>query len=144
MGILPEDDLLEDSIEENQPIAPSDTWEFDFISGEFTGRRIKGIQSYEQAMTKSIITERDFYEVYGDSYGSELWLLISDAIGSTEYKELISRGMLEDAILYDDRTVALEGYDISIGSDCMHANIQIETVNALELGEPIINLGVSI
>lgn len=147
IGVLPSEEDIELIGEGSTSVDPAETWEFDFNTGEFTGRRLRGMQAYGQAMRKALITERDFYEVYDDSYGSELHLLISDALGTSEYKELMSEDMITEAVIYDDRTASILGIDASSQGDKLYVSISLEVDSAVAFSESntsILNLEVEI
>ena len=144
-NVLPNEEFIEaiGTEESNLPIEPSDTWEFDFDAGEFTSRKLTGMRAYKQAMIKSINTERDVYEVYGDEYGSELHLLISDQIGTTEYKCTVAEDFVYDATFYDDRTQSVDGIAVTAMTDKMFIDVKLTADSRLE-GVNELNLEVSI
>ena len=131
-----QEEMIDLGAEQNLELLPSTTWEFDFNKGEFTGRKITGVPAYSQAIQKALLTERDRYMIYDDSYGSELHLIISDKTGSKAYKESEAMAMAEETVVYDDRTESIENITVSSNEDEMRLNILIVPNGRLSM-EPI-------
>jgi len=136
------EELIINDVTDSVDLLPSRTWEFDFDSGEFTNRRIDGIDAYGQAMEKSLLTERDMYPIYGDGYGSELHLLISDDVGSSAYKESEAVDMAQEAITYDDRTQTVNSITAESKGDQLHVSISVVPDERVSIDS--INMGVNI
>ena len=141
MPFTPNESMVQEGMidlgaEQDPELLPSTTWEFDFNKGDFTGRKIMGVPAYSQAIQKALLTERDRYMVYDDSYGSELHLIISDKMGSKAYKESEAMAMVEETVIYDDRTESIENITVSSNEDEMRLNILIVPNGRLSM-EPI-------
>ena len=136
------EELITNDITDSGDLLPSRTWEFDFDSGEFTGRRIDNIDAYGQAMEKALLTERDMYPIYSDSYGSELHLLISDSVGSSAYKESEAVDMAQEAIAYDDRTQTINSITAESKEDQLHVSISVVPDERVSIDS--INVGVNL
>ncbi|XID92488.1 DUF2634 domain-containing protein [Paenibacillaceae bacterium WGS1546] len=113
--MIPTGSALESvGLEQTDPIeAPSRTYRLDVQTGVIAGM-IDGLEAVRQAAFKILQTERFRHLIYSADYGSEAMSLIGRDrfIYRSELKRTI-----EEALLQDDRIVAVEGMDIEFGQD---------------------------
>ncbi|MDP5275699.1 DUF2634 domain-containing protein [Chengkuizengella axinellae] len=108
-------------------VYPSKTYKFDFDTGEIKGN-IDGMEAIKQFVRKALSTPRFRYLIYTNQYGSEL----EDLIGQNIPDELVDAEvprLIEEAISYDDRILAVSNFSISRKGDALYATFEVDTVD---------------
>lgn len=129
------DEIVEN---ETQPveIAPSKTWSIDLENGRIGGF-VNGEEAIRQYIRKALMTARNRYLIYDDTYGEE----IRDLIGQNLTQQLtdveIPR-LVREAIEYDDRISSVSSVEVSrLNSDSILIAVTVETVEGLFITEEV-------
>lgn len=112
---------------------PNKTYHLDLQRGRIVGF-VDGYEAIKQAITKIMLTEKYAYVIYDHYYGvgleqyigKDISFVIAD-LGST----------IENALLYDDRILAVNDIEITRGSniDGLLVKYSVETVDGVLNGE---------
>lgn len=112
---------------------PSKTYHLDLQRGRIVGF-VDGYEAIKQAIIKIMLTEKYAYVIYDHYYGVGLEQYIGKDI-SFVVADLGST--IENALLYDDRILAVNDIEITRGSniDGLLVKYSVETVDGLLNGE---------
>lgn len=102
---------------------PSRTYKLDLVNKRVSGM-VDGLEAVRQAVYKILKTERFDYLIYDADYGSEMSGLNGKSTGYVR-SELQRRIM--EALLQDDRIIAIQDMKISISGD--EANVSFIVVS---------------
>lgn len=119
--MLPEESLLKTVV--NEEIEPSLSWQLDFRTGRVTNR-IDELDAVKQAVFKILQTERYEYLIYTFDYGSELRGLIG--VNPLFVRSELNR-RIEEALLQDDRIIAIENTQVTIEEERLLATFTVVT-----------------
>ena len=128
--------VVEQSVVAPQTAHPSKTWAIDLERGRIGGL-VDGEQAVRQYIRKAIMTARNRYLIYDDSYGEEIRELIgqnlTQALTDVELPRLV-----REAIEFDDRIEAVSNVTISRhNSDSIHIAVTVELVSGLFITEEV-------
>lgn len=112
---------------------PSKTYHLDLQRGRIVGF-VDGYEAIKQAIIKIMLTEKYAYVIYDHYYGVGLEQYIGKDI-SFVVADLVST--IENALLYDDRILAVNDIEITRGSniDGLLVKYSVETVDGVLNGE---------
>jgi len=120
-----------------EEVMPSYTYEFNFETGEFTGKKIDEDDAIRQFIHKALLTARSRYLIYDDSYGSELESLIEEDLPfemtATEAQRLIT-----EALIYDDRIAEIKNVIVDRAVDQLYIQVTVVTNRGDVIGEEMI------
>lgn len=102
---------------------PSLTWKLDLTRGKVTGKTDE-LDAVRQAVYKILQTERFAYAIYSFQYGHELKQLLGSnpLFARSEVKRLLT-----EALLQDDRIVAVEQVETELEGDRMTVRFTVVT-----------------
>ncbi|OBR62389.1 hypothetical protein A7K91_01865 [Paenibacillus oryzae] len=92
---------------------PSATWRMDLERGVISGKT-DGLHAIKQAVFKILQSQRFRHVIYSGNYGNELAELVGR---QPSFVQLEAQRMLEEALLQDDRIIAVEGVKVSQRGD---------------------------
>lgn len=92
---------------------PSATWRMDLERGIISGKT-DGLHAIKQAVFKILQSQRFRHVIYSGNYGNELAELVGR---QPSFVQLEAQRMLEEALLQDDRIIAVEGVKVSQRGD---------------------------
>lgn len=117
---------------------PSKTYHLDLQRGRIVGF-VDGYEAIKQAIIKIMLTEKYAYVIYDHYYGVGLEQYIGKDI-SFVVADLGST--IENALLYDDRILAVNDIEIARGSniDGLLVKYSVETVDGVLNGEQEVKL----
>jgi len=103
---------------------PSLTYALDIERGRIRGR-VDNAEALRQAIYLILSTERYRYLIYSWNYGVELNELIGKekAYAMPEIKRCIM-----EALLQDDRILAVDGFDFETGKKTVHATFTVHSI----------------
>jgi len=119
-----------------QTVEPSKTWQINLETGRIE-RFIDDKEAIRQYIRKALVTGRNRYLIYDDTYGEEIRDLIGQNLTPALRDVEIPR-LVREAIEYDDRI--LEVTDVKItqyGSDGIHIEISVELIDGEFLTEGV-------
>lgn len=125
------DELYNDVVE-----LPSKTWCIN-IEGNRIGSFIDDELAIRQMIKKAILTERNKYPIYSESYGNELMGLIGQTLTESFLKSETQR-MIKECLIYDDRIS-----DVQVTSKRTFSGVDIEVTVTTTNGF-VVNEGVKI
>lgn len=112
-------DELEFVEDEENGIEPSQTYSLKF------DRQIDGIEAVRQAVKKILQTQLFEYEIYSFSYGVDFDSLVGR---EPEEVSILLKKMIREALLYDDRIVSVEEFDIGFQGDECYCEFVVKTM----------------
>ncbi|WP_339273705.1 DUF2634 domain-containing protein [Paenibacillus sp. FSL W8-0426] len=123
LAVIPEDEAVttEDFV---QPIK---TYALNVETGEMGGM-IDGIDAIEQFIYKAIRTARYRFAIYDDDYGSEIDALIGQDVSPELLETEIPRA-IEDALIYDDRILAVRDFTLTREADKLFVSFFVDIDN---------------
>lgn len=122
-----QDDLLGiDSKTESVTVLPTKTWKMCLKTNRII-EQIDAEEALEQFIFKALRTARYRYRIYDGEYGSEVISLI----GSNLTQELVVAEIprkVEDALIYDDRILAVSTTNTRRVGDKLYVDIGLDTI----------------
>ncbi|QTH44970.1 DUF2634 domain-containing protein [Cohnella sp. LGH] len=100
---------------------PSRTYKLDFARGRVAGKT-DGLEAVKQAVVKILQSDRFFHEIYSFDYGHELGAVIGGAPAFVRSE--VSR-RIQEALLQDDRIVAVQNMQVTIEGDSFTASFLV-------------------
>lgn len=117
-------------------IQPSKTWRIDLNSGRIRGH-IDGEEAVRQYIRKALMTARNRYLIYDDSYGEEVRELIGENL-SQELMDVEIPRLVREAIEYDDRIESVTNVEVTqYNSDSVHIAVTVELVSGVVITEEV-------
>lgn len=116
------DDLHADFTIETQP---SRTYALRFDGYPCSGGKLDGIEAMKQAIFLILQTERFQYAIYSWNYGIELDALLGQTM--TPYLQAKVAKAIEDALMADDRVLAVEQFSFEKGKGNLLVKFKVET-----------------
>lgn len=111
----------------NDELAEAKTYKYDFNTGRFLGL-IDEKDALLQFIQKALITQRDYYSIYSQDYGSEIGDLIGDDVTRPYLESEIPR-MIREALEIDDRVISVDSVNIdSIIGDSIYISLKVTSV----------------
>lgn len=130
-----EETALEAEVVNPQP-APSKTWHIDLDNGRIRGF-IDDVAAIRQYIRKSLMTARNRYLIYDDTYGEELRDLIGQNLTPQLMDVEIPR-LVREAIEGDDRIVAVTDVGVSrYSADSILITVTVEIVEGIFITEEV-------
>lgn len=124
MDLLPESGLNNEGMSISVKTQPSFTYLVDF-EGSYVQGMCNGIIAIRQAIYKILNTPRYKYVIYDRDYGIEL----DDLIGkSAVYVSAVIKGRIEEALIWDNRILSVENFEISSDRDSITVSFVARTV----------------
>ena len=115
---------------------PSKTWRIDLNSGRIRGH-IDGEEAVRQYIRKALMTARNRYLIYDDSYGEEVRELIGENL-SQELMDVELPRLVREAIEYDDRIESVTNVEVTqYNSDSVHIAVTVELVSGVVITEVV-------
>lgn len=111
---------------ESDELAVSKTYKYDFNTGRFLGL-IDEKDALLQFIVKALTTQRDYYSIYTQDYGSEIGELIGDDVTQSYLESEIPR-MVREALEIDDRVISVDNVTIEIKGDSIYINLAVTSV----------------
>lgn len=106
-----DEELAEDIVIIEALPKSSKTWALDFVNKRIGGR-IDGDDALRQYVHKALITARNRFLIYDDTYGSELEDLIGQDLTPDLLETEIPR-VVTEALIYDDRIADISDIEIT-------------------------------
>ena len=116
------DDLQADFTIETQP---SRTYALRFDGYPCSGGKLDGIEAMKQAIFLILQTERFRYAIYSWNYGIELDALLGQSM--TPYLQAKVAKAIEDALMADDRVLAVEQFSFEKDKRNLLVKFTVET-----------------
>lgn len=117
-------------------IQPSKTWRIDLNSGRIRGH-IDGEEAVRQYIRKALMTARNRYLIYDESYGEEVRELIGENL-SQELMDVEIPRLVREAIEYDDRIESVTAVEVTqYNSDSVHIAVTVELVSGVVITEEV-------
>ena len=117
-------------------IQPSKTWRIDLNSGRIRGH-IDGEEAVRQYIRKALMTARNRYLIYDDTYGEEVRELIGENL-SQELMDVEMPRLVREAIEYDDRIESVTNVEVTqYNSDSVHIAVTVELVSGVVITEEV-------
>jgi phage baseplate assembly protein W len=107
-------------------VLPSRTYEFDFTTGEFTGRMIDEETAIRQFIMKAIYTPRFRHIIYTYRYGCEVDSLIAESLPYDMVVMEVER-MIREALIYDERISTVTDFSFSQKADKLYVAFTVTT-----------------
>lgn len=111
---------------ESAELAVSQTYKYDFNTGRFLGL-IDERDALLQFIVKALVTQRDYYSIYTQDYGSELGELIGDDVTQSYLESEIPR-MVREALEIDDRVISVDSVTIELKADSVYINLSVKSI----------------
>ena len=86
---------------------------------------IDGLEAIKQAIQKILNTERYHYPIYSFNYGLDMEQLIGQDI---EYVKIAVKGLIREALLYDDRIEEVNNFYIESNSDQLTCSFDVISI----------------
>jgi phage baseplate assembly protein W len=86
---------------------------------------IDGVEALKQAIQKILNTERYHYPIYSFDYGLDMEQLIGQDI---EYVKIAVKGLIKEALLYDDRIEDVNNFYIESNSDQLTCSFDVISI----------------
>lgn len=102
---------------------PSATWRMDLERGVISGRT-DGLDAIKQAVFKILQSQRFRHAIYSGNYGNELAELVGR---HPSFLQLEAQRMLEEALLQDDRILAVEQVKVNHRGDQAVVTFTVQT-----------------
>ncbi len=112
---------------------PSKTWYLDFANGKVSGKT-DSTAAVQQAIILALSTPRYMHEIYSTDYGQELDSLIGK---DDDYIRARAPGMIEEALLQDDRISGVSGFQFSQSGDSMAISFTVTLATGETLNEEV-------
>lgn len=118
----------------NSAPQPTKTYSLDIETGKIGGK-IDGLAAMQQFVVKAIRTARWRHVIYPDQYGSEIDMLIGQGFTDAYIRSELPR-VITEALIYDERVLAVEDFKIDVGGDEVYTAFTVETVEGtLQISE---------
>ena len=121
MALTPEIEF-EDLEDASEAIETSQTYRIDFENN-----RINGLDAIRQFVYIALHTEWYSYSVFSHDIGNELQEVLSDQNTTDAYKKMEIPRLIEEALLYDDRILAVTNFEIEKKDDAFIVSFIVET-----------------
>ena len=119
-----------------QIIEPSKTWRINLETGRLE-RFIDGKEAIRQYIRKALMTGRNRYLIYDDTYGEEIRDLLGQNL-TPALRDVELPRLVREAIEYDDRINEVTNVNITqYTSDSIHSAITVELVDGEILTEGV-------
>jgi len=119
-----------------QPVQPSKTWRMDLESGRIGGF-IDDKEAIRQYIRKALMTSRNRYLIYDDTYGEDLRDLIGQNLSKALMDVEIPR-VVREAIEGDDRIEEVSDVNVTqYNSDSILIEVTVITTTGLFLTEEV-------
>lgn len=119
-----------------QIVEPSKTWRINLETGRIE-RFIDGKEAIRQYIRKALMTGRNRFLIYDDTYGEELRDLIGYDL-TPALRDIEIPRVTREAIEYDDRISEVTNVKVTqYGSDGVHIEITVELVDGEFLTEGV-------
>lgn len=102
------------------------TYEFDFETGDFTGRKIDGKEALRQKIKKILLTRRFTYMIYSSAYGSEVQDLIAQELTPEFLNEEIPR-LIVDALSYEPEIFSISELSVERDASGLWISLSIQS-----------------
>ncbi|WP_070000052.1 DUF2634 domain-containing protein [Cellulosilyticum sp. I15G10I2] len=86
---------------------------------------IDGVEALKQAIQKILNTERYHYPIYSFDYGLDMEQLIGQDI---EYVKIAVKGLIKEALLYDDRIKDVTNFYIESNTDQLICSFDVISI----------------
>lgn len=124
LAVITDEETEETAIDE---ILPLKTYALNVETGEMGGM-VDGTAAIEQFIYKAIRTARYRFAIFDDDYGCELDDLIGQEV-SVELLETEIPRTIEDALIYDDRILAVRDFTLTREADKLYVSFFVEVDN---------------
>lgn len=124
-SLLLDVDTIEDDVTQI-----TNTYAIDFVNGRIGGM-VDDLDAVKQAITKILLTERFKNLIYTDDYGCEIRAVLQSEGNTDEYLEVEIPALIEEALLRDERILAVENFNLTFGSqskDGVLVTFDVETI----------------
>ncbi|MDX7984554.1 DUF2634 domain-containing protein [Bacillus velezensis] len=126
MSLTPEIEF-EDLEDASEAVETSQTYRIDFENNRITNELINGLDAIRQFVYIALHTERYSYSVFSHDIGNELQEVLSDQHTTDAYKKMEIPRLIEEALLYDDRILAVTNFEIEKKDDAFIVSFTVET-----------------
>ena len=116
------DDLVQDFEIETQPTR---TYALRFDGCPSFGGKLDGLEAMKQAIFLILQTERFRYAIYSWNYGVEMQNLLGESM--SPYLQARIQKAIEDALMADDRVLAVENFTFSKERHALRVTFRVET-----------------
>ena len=116
------DDLVQDFEIETQPTR---TYALRFDGCPSSGGKLDGLEAMKQAIFLILQTERFRYAIYSWNYGVEMQNLLGESM--SPYLQARIQKAIEDALMADDRVLAVENFTFSKERHALWVTFTVET-----------------
>ena len=116
------DDLIQDFEIETQPTR---TYALRFDGYPSSGGKLDGIEAMKQSLFLALQTERFRYAIYSWNYGVEMQNLLGESM--SPYLQARIQKAIEDALMADDRVLAVESFTFSKERHVLRVTFTVET-----------------
>lgn len=128
MALTPIDFEIEDDVttaeeSETTAVSPSKTWQLDFVNGRLGGV-VDGKEAIQQFIYKALMTARERYLIYSDSYGSEVFSLTSHDVSPSVLINEAPR-LITEAIIYDERIESVDNFEFEQQGDKLYVTFTV-------------------
>ena len=121
MARILSDDYME-ALSLSQSENPDKTWNLDSLSEQ--DRYLEGLDALKQAVRLMLETPRYAHLVYSFDYGCELANLLGQ---SNDLIETEGKRLIQEALLEDDRILAVENFVFDFGSDEIRVSFEVRS-----------------
>ncbi len=110
-------------------------YEFDFNTGELTGKILNGKAALRMWIYKAILTKRYTYPIYSWDYGQDLDELIGKGYETDYIKSEVER-RVQECLMINEHIKRCHSFEINLINDRLQINFTAETI----FGEVAINV----
>lgn len=124
-------------IQEEQITTPTThkEYEFDFNTGQLTGKILEGKEALKMWIYKTLLTPRYIYPIYSWDYGQDLEELIGQGYETDFIKSEVER-RIQECLMINTHIKGCHSFDISLVNDTLQISFTVNTT----FGEVAINV----
>ena len=110
-------------------------YEFDFNTGESTGKILNGKIALKMWIYKALLTKRYIYPIYSWDYGQDLEELIGQGYEYDYIKSEVER-RIQECLMINEHIKGCSNFNISLNNDTLQISLTVNTT----FGEGAINV----
>ena len=110
-------------------------YEFDFNTGQLTGKILEGKVALKMWIYKALLTKRYIHPIYSWDYGQDLDELIGQGYENDYIKSEVER-RIQECLMINERIIRCHSFEISLINDQLKVNFTVDT----SFGEVNINV----
>lgn len=110
-------------------------YEFDFNTGESTGKILNGKIALKMWIYKALLTKRYIYPIYSWDYGQDLEELIGQGYEYDYIKSEVER-RIQECLMINEHIKGCSNFNISLNNDTLQISLTVNTT----FGEVAINV----